>query len=282
MKKQKTNIYHRLKNNVKRLFSSITLSNKKEINFDNSPINITKNESLDIPKKNFFMNTYNKSMQSIHNRFVAVADYVSPINNHDEETKQTKFISISTVQMIVIFLCIIMIVMPFVTTFNEFITRIVMRIEAYRFIQNFIVPYEVRVVSGMLNAVGIEAQSSLTRINMIKGGSPIDVFISWNCIGWQSFILFLISTLVGLKGPYPIASKIEVVVVGILGTLLLNIFRISFIALIAYFFGELSAIIFHDYVSTIMVIIWLITYWAFAHQFLLHHLDFVKIKATNN
>ncbi len=217
-----------------------------------------------------------KIFQSIHNFFIKTADFVATPEK-DASTKHTKYINLSTIQLIVIFACVILILMPFVTTFNEFITRIVMRIEAYKIIQNQIVPYEARVVTGFLQAIGIEAQASMTRINMMRGDTPIDVFISWNCIGWQSFVLLIITMFVGLKGPFTTASKIEVVLIGILGTILLGLFRISFIALIAYYFGELSAVIFHDYVSTIMIIIWLITFWIFAQQFLLHHIDFVKI-----
>lgn len=221
-------------------------------------------------------NLFNNFLKKVHTNYLALADFVSSPAK-DASTKHTKYVHLSTLQLIVIFACIIMILMPFVTTFNEFITRIVMKIEAYKMIQEHVVPYEVRIVSGILNFIGIEASASLTRINMLKDGVPIDVFISWNCIGWQSFILLLITMFVGLKGPYTITSKIEVVIIGIMGTILINIFRISFIALIAYYFGELTAVIFHDYVSTIMMIIWLITFWIFAQQFLLHHVDFVKL-----
>jgi len=270
------------KNRQKVITQKTKIVAKTKINFCDTPVlvNATQTKSQYILSKKYLKDF----SQKIHRGFLALADYVSPIPTVDEDQPQlpTKIISISTLQIIVIFLCVILIVMPFVSTFNEFITRIVMRIEAYKFIQNIIVPYEVKIVSGLLNAIGIESQSSLTRINMMKGNTPIDIFISWNCIGWQSFILFMLSAFVGLKGPFTVASKIEVIMVGIMGTLLINIFRISFIAIIAYYFGELSAVIFHDYVSTIMVIIWLITYWTFAHQFLLHHLDFVKIKAMNH
>ncbi len=214
--------------------------------------------------------------QALHINFIKAADFVTP-PKEAPSTKHTKYINLSTIQMIIIFVCIILILMPFVTTFNEFITRIVMRIEAYKMIQNYIVPYEVKMVSGVLNAIGIETTASVTRINMMKDAIPIDIFISWNCIGWQSFVLLLITMFVGLKGPYTTSSKIEVVIIGFLGTALINIFRISFIALMAYYFGELTAIIFHDYVSTLMVILWLITFWIFSQQFLLHHVDFVKI-----
>jgi len=51
----------------------------------------------------------------------------------------------------------------------------------------------------------------------------VDIRITWNCLGWQSFLLFFVSLLVGLKGPYTKISKLEAVIVGLLGTFLMNI-----------------------------------------------------------
>ena len=41
-------------------------------------------------------------------------------------------------------------------------------------------------------------------------------------------------------------------VVGFLGTFLVNLFRMASVAMISYFFGQLPAVIYHDYGSTII------------------------------
>ena len=84
--------------------------------------------------------------QALHINFIKAADFVTP-PKEAPSTKHTKYINLSTIQLIIMFVCIILILMPFVTTFNEFITRIVMRIEAYQMIQNYIVPFEVKIVT---------------------------------------------------------------------------------------------------------------------------------------
>ncbi|MFA4930932.1 MAG: exosortase/archaeosortase family protein [Patescibacteria group bacterium] len=198
------------------------------------------------------------------------------------EAKQTKYITFSTFQMVIILASVTFLVMPFVTTFNEVLTRLIMKIELYQILQNQVVPAEASMIVAFLRLIGIDTSANLTGLSMLKDGIPVNVFISWNCIGWQSFILLLISMFVGLKGPFTLGSKIETMLIGILGTIIANIIRIGLVVLIAYEFGQLPAIIFHDYVSTIFIICWLISYWLFCYRFILHHTDFVRVKATNN
>jgi len=194
--------------------------------------------------------------------------------------RENYLVEISTLQLIIILGSVILLLMPFVTTFNEFITKMVMQVHGYQMLQNWIAPYHIKVVTGLLNLIGINSFASVDRIHMMKDGNPLSVFISWNCIGWQSFILLLITAFIGLKGPFSITSKIEALVIGVLGTILMNIFRISLVAIIAYQFGSLPAVIFHDYVSTMMIIAWLIGYWFFVHKVILHPIELIKVKAA--
>jgi exosortase/archaeosortase family protein len=198
----------------------------------------------------------------------------------DAKRPKTYLVEISTLQMIIILGSVMLLLLPFVTTFNEFVTRMVMKVEVYKMLQDWVAPYHIRVVTGLLNIIGIDSFASVDRIHMMKLGQPLSVFISWNCIGWQSFILLIITAFIGLKGPFTLASKIEVLLIGILGTILMNIFRISLVALIAYHFGSLPAIIFHDYISTLMIIAWLISYWIFVHKTILQHKELIKVKAV--
>ncbi|MBU0648185.1 exosortase/archaeosortase family protein [Patescibacteria group bacterium] len=198
----------------------------------------------------------------------------------DKEMKQAKIITFSTFQLVIILACVTFLVMPFVTTFNELLTKIIMKVELYKVIQNYVVPFEASMIVSSMKLIGLEASANLTGISMIKDSIPINVYISWNCIGWQSFILLLLSLFVGLKGPFTLNSKIETILIGVLGTALINIIRVSLVGLIAYHFGGMAAIIFHDYVSTLFMISWLIVYWLFCYKFILHHKDFVRVKAS--
>lgn len=51
--------------------------------------------------------------------------------------------------------------------------------------------------------------------------------------------------------------------------LLLNVLRIVAVVLFGVVFGQLAAIVFHDYVGTILVLLWLVVFWKIANGYLL-------------
>ncbi len=226
-----------------------------------------------------------KSWQFWHkeqNGSANLAEISQGLTNLERELEEIKTVSFSNFQIIIILACVTFLVMPFVSTFNEFITVVIGKIELYRVLQYQVVPFEAKMVVSSLKLVGLEATSSLTGLQIMKNSNPINIFVSWNCVGWQSFIMLFISMFVGLKGPFTFNSKLETIAIGVLGTVIINLVRISLVALIAFYFGEIASIIFHDYVSTLFVICWLIFYWIFCYRYILHHTDFIKVKAHNS
>ncbi len=99
------------------------------------------------------------------------------------------------------------------------------------------------------------------------------LFISWNCVGWQSLILLGLSLMVGLRGPMTLATRIEVIALGVLGTLLVNIARITVVCALAALVGYLPAILFHDYGGTLLLVAWLFTFWLIAYRWLVPDLE---------
>ena len=177
------------------------------------------------------------------------------------------------IRLILIMAAVLLMILPFVTTFNEFLTRIVETTGLDALLTDWVVPLEARMLAVILGFLGINSQVSTTTIYLDKGGLFLPVYISWNCVGWQSFILFAGTLATGIQGPFTRASKIEVMVVGFLGTFFVNLFRIAAVALVAYQFGQLPAVIFHDYGGTIMILLWLFGYWWFSHGWLLEPVD---------
>lgn len=174
----------------------------------------------------------------------------------------------STFKTLFLILAVILLILPFVTTFNEFLTTVVMKIKFYRFIQDIIVPYQVKMITVILSLFGITAYPGLKTVSVGRAiGSSFE--ISWNCIGWQSLILLLISLFTGLQGPYAIYTKLQTVIIGFLGTFLVNIIRISLVIIIAYYFGRVAGMVFHDYFSTIIIVAWLFFFWWFSFGYVL-------------
>jgi exosortase/archaeosortase family protein len=165
--------------------------------------------------------------------------------------------------------CALLMVLPFVTTFDDLLTTWALQLGANNPLQG-IVPVEARMVVGLLGAVGIHAAASGSHIVIWDGaGSMHTLFISWNCIGWQSLILLGISFFAGLRGQQSLEARVQVVLIGIAGTMLLNLMRVAAVAAIAATIGQSPAILFHDYGGTILVVAWLFAFWIFAQRWIL-------------
>jgi exosortase/archaeosortase family protein len=178
----------------------------------------------------------------------------------------------STFQLIFVILVLILMFLPFVTTFNEILTKVVERAGWYGTIREWLVPYLVRMVTMVLHFFGVLTEQSMQTItvrpNAMTAGGSI-VYISWNCIGWQSFLLFILTLFTGLQGNFKLRTKLYTVLFGLLGTFWMNVFRISFIVLVAHWWGRLPAVIFHDYGSTILIVLWLFFFWWVSYTYLL-------------
>ena len=158
---------------------------------------------------------------------------------------------------------------PFMTTFNDVLTRAVMRLDAYKIIQNYVVPWEVRMVGVILYPFGFQP-SVVGEYLAIGKTQPFLIEIAWNCIGWQSLLFFILTSWIGLQGDrYTNFSKVKSWIIGFLGTFLVNLGRIAVVAIIAYYFGQSVATIFHDYGSTLAVLGWLFVFWWFVYSFVL-------------
>ncbi len=166
-------------------------------------------------------------------------------------------------------LCGLLMLLPLVTTFDDFLTAWALRLGANNPLQ-MIVPVEARMVVGLLGVAGIHAAASGSHLVVWDGGGAMHtLFISWNCIGWQSLLLLGVSFLSGLGGNHPIETRIQVVVIGVAGTMLLNLLRVAVVAGIAATVGVTPAVLFHDYGGTILTIAFLFAFWMFVQRWIL-------------
>ena len=169
-------------------------------------------------------------------------------------------------------------VLPFVSSFNELLTAIVMRIQLYAFIHDVVVPIEVKMVAAILQYLfGIKTLVSSGYLQIQSAGRALTVYIAWNCVGWQSLILFVFTLLTGLQGPFTRRSKALCVILGAEGIFLLNLFRIVFVVLLAFYIGYLPAVVFHDYAGTILTLLYLVLFWFFSYNYVLERAPAVEV-----
>lgn len=165
-----------------------------------------------------------------------------------------------------IFVSLLLVALPAILVFNSFLTRVVERIELYNWIQNVIVPFQAQLVSMIVKLfnVHVETYASVISVN------GISLTVTWNCLGWQSMLLFLISLFISLKGSsFTLLSKIQSIIIGIFGIFWINILRMSFTVLLAAYSQPIYKIVFHDYLAAFVTIFYLFLFWWFSYSYIL-------------
>ena len=71
------------------------------------------------------------------------------------------------------------------------------------------------------------------------------------------------------RGRQRLESRLQVLVIGVAGTLLLNLIRVAVVAALEATWGHLPALLFHDYGGTILVIVWLFAFWFAVQRWIL-------------
>ena len=164
--------------------------------------------------------------------------------------------------------CLILVALPFVTTYNDLLTAGAMRLGVVGPLQS-VSPIEARMVVALLQILGLHAAAAGSQLVVWDaGGRATNLFISWNCIGWQSLVLLGASLAVGLRGAST-EARVQVFVIGLLGTVLVNLVRVAIVCVLAAVAGRTPALIFHDYAGTLMTVIWLFAFWFGSQRWIL-------------
>lgn len=164
-------------------------------------------------------------------------------------------------------LTVLLAVLPFVVVGNELLTKIVEQNVLYVWIQNNVVPVEAKMMGALLIPLGYRYGFSPTNSMIVVNG--LNMGITWNCLGWQSFLLLFVSLVVGFRGQYSKLSVVEALGIGLLGTFWLNIFRMLLTVLLAVHLPSVFRIVFHDYLAAGTTVVWLLVFWWFVYAFVL-------------
>jgi len=150
---------------------------------------------------------------------------------------------------------LLLMTMPFISTFNEFLTSLFLKWRLY----------QARALAGIFSLFPFSVTATTKGIWL--SGNFLE--LQWNCLGWQSAVLLLASFLTGFQGKFSKTSRIEVILIGTLGTYLVNFMRMFIVGFFAVFFGILPAKIFHDWFSLSLVLLWFFFFWWFSYSFVL-------------
>lgn len=171
----------------------------------------------------------------------------------------------SWLSVILIIIAISLILLPFLLTFNDLLAKGAEVFKFDRLIEKTLIPLEIRMVTGLVSLFGINTGFKGNVI--IADGNMAE--LTWNCLGWQSFLLLGVSFLAGLSGKFTGNSKIETVFLGIIGTFLINIVRMSAIVILLAISKPMFAVFYHDIFAALVTIIWLSFFWRFVYRYIL-------------
>ena len=188
-----------------------------------------------------------------------------------------KYLEGKIYQKLILYAAIAFIVLPFITSFNEVLTKVVESLHFVNAMQGVAAPFIVKAVVVLLRALGVPASVDGSFLYLTGGWMPLRVYINWNCIGWQSFILLALTIITGLQGSYTRRSKLVTILIGVEGTFLINMVRILIPTLIAYKIDYIPAIIFHDYIGTLLTLLWMGAFWSYAFDGILVKKDGANI-----
>ncbi len=175
--------------------------------------------------------------------------------------KQKNFFSLLFLILISLFL-----LLPVILPFNDIMTKVVERNRWYGFMQEWLVPLEVRMVGCFVIPLGIKFEP-------YQSGALIEgryAGMTWNCLGWQSLMLFVITAIIAFKaGSFTLISKLETFLIGIISVFIINLLRITFTVILLAKSRPIFKIFFHDYLSAITTVVFLFFFWWFSYRFIL-------------
>jgi exosortase/archaeosortase family protein len=155
---------------------------------------------------------------------------------------------------------LIFLTLPLVITFSDILASIA-TVTGFDRVVSTMVPLETSSVGDLLRGFGLPAGNSAGSVWIGGGFVPVSALVDWNCAGWQGFLLFGLTLVVGLGEVRTRFGKVGVVLTGVLGVLAVNVIRIFVVVLLGYFVNYQSALIFHDYGGTVMTLGWLVVFW---------------------
>ena len=141
-------------------------------------------------------------------------------------------------------------VLPLINNMNDIMAKLAMTTGLNIYLKRNVVPTMTSTISILLRHV--------FQIENIAVGSSVfvkahevyhELYIGWNCVGWQSLILLLFSIVTGLAGDWSLKSKLKCSIIGLESIIAINIARILAIAMVLIKFGPGTAVLFHDNLS---------------------------------
>lgn len=160
---------------------------------------------------------------------------------------------------------IALLIMPIFSTFGELLTNLAIVSGVDAALGQWVAPVEAQLVHGLLAMLGYGSAASGSVLSITDGVRDVSLYISWNCVGWQTLVFLGLTLPTGLQGDHTLRSKLEAAALGVFGIVVLNVVRITVVGLVALQFGQLPAAVVHDYGSVVATVLFLMVFWTVAY-----------------
>ncbi|MCS7136923.1 MAG: hypothetical protein NZ941_00965, partial [Candidatus Caldarchaeum sp.] len=94
-----------------------------------------------------------------------------------------------SVAVLILSASLILVTLPFYITFNEFLTSVVKAAGLWFLIDSYVAPLVAGLTTSLLQLMNVKAVFNGPVI-YISEPSPLSLYVAWNCVGWQSLIIF--------------------------------------------------------------------------------------------
>jgi len=128
-----------------------------------------------------------------------------------------------------------------------------------QYLSPYVVPFFVNITVGILKFLGISVTTGSQDVIILQTwNGPLPLQIIWNCVGVDSMLIFSIILVVMLfEDTSDIKTKLLWSFIGVLGTFLVNVFRVTLIFITDYYYGAEAGANLHFSVGYILFIAWL-------------------------
>lgn len=105
------------------------------------------------------------------------------------------------------------------------------------------------------------------------------VIIAWGCTGLPSLVLFsLILVALILPHPSPLPKRMISIAIGVIGSFLINLLRLTFLILVLFHYGGDAMMWLHTHIGDFMFVIWIGIYWWVVFTYFLTEEDTSRVQ----
>ena len=160
-------------------------------------------------------------------------------------------------------------VLPMIQTLNDLAALLALRLGLNQMLMG-VAPIAARYIAAILQYIfQVPVSVYKASIYLEVGGIPLEVYLDWNCLGWQGLLLMIIALAIALQGRYTAESKVKTALLGLEIFIAVNTMRMLIPCLMLVHGHYRWAIFFHNHLATPLILASIALYWHLSTSYIL-------------